>query len=69
MPVIISKPESACQVQAQVITNAGPLIRRVGIAPLVKTLTVAGLCRVSCWRRQVALTQIVRRLWPGFRDA
>ena len=70
---IIPEPESTYQAQAQVVTNAGPLIhhrlsRRVGIAPLVKMLLVEALCRVSCWQRQVALTRIVRRLWPGFRD-
>ncbi len=43
--------------------------RRVGVAPLVKTLLVEALCRTSNWRRQDRLARIVRSVWPEFHDA
>ena len=54
--------------------NAGALLhdsrsRRVGVAPMVKTLIVMALCGVSCWRRQDHLARVVRWIWPGFADA
>ena len=47
--------------------NASP--GRFGLAALIKTLTVATLCRVPSRRRQDQLARVVRWLWPGFGDA
>ena len=41
-------------------------VRVVGVAPLVKALLVAVLCRIRCRRRQVWVARTVRSVWPGF---
>ena len=42
--------------------------RRLRVAPVLKALLVAALCRLS-WQRQVQFARTVRSVWPGFSDA
>ena len=55
--------------------HRGEWARHVGVwagdvmATVTKIVVVAVLCRVSTWKQQARHAQIVRRWWPGFRDA